>query len=95
MKPTSKQMRYLRYLALATGTTFTPPRTSAEASREIARLKQRPVDDMRMVVAERRQVQAAIASNPHDASRHRRSETQGYGSSARWANSHDRQGVGR
>ena len=36
--PTPKQLRYLRILAERTGTTFTPPTSSAEASREIGRL---------------------------------------------------------
>jgi hypothetical protein len=36
--PTPKQLRYLRVLAGQTGTTFTPPTSSAEASREIDRL---------------------------------------------------------
>ena len=42
--PTPAQLRYLRGLAAATGTTFSPPRTSAQASREIARLKALPAD---------------------------------------------------
>jgi hypothetical protein len=36
--PTPKQLRYLRVLAEQTGTTFTPPTSSVEASREIDRL---------------------------------------------------------
>lgn len=36
--PTPKQLRYLRALAEQTGTTFTPPMSPAEASREIDRL---------------------------------------------------------
>jgi len=36
--PTPRQLRYLRVLAGQTGTTFTPPTSSAEASREIDRL---------------------------------------------------------
>jgi len=34
--PTPKQLRYLRVLAEQTGTTFTPPTTSTQASRELA-----------------------------------------------------------
>lgn len=36
--PTSKQLGYLRLLAERTETTFVPPRTRAEASREIDRM---------------------------------------------------------
>lgn len=38
---TAKQLRYLRYLADQTGTTFILPGTSPAASAEIARLKRR------------------------------------------------------
>ena len=41
-RPTRKQLSYLRRLAEQTGTTFTPPATRADASREIERLKARP-----------------------------------------------------
>ncbi|MGH8301033.1 MAG: hypothetical protein ACRET5_06140 [Steroidobacteraceae bacterium] len=37
--PTSRQLSYLRALADRTGQTFTYPRTSTDAGREIARLK--------------------------------------------------------
>lgn len=37
--PTPKQLSYLRVLAARTGTTFSPPRTRRDASREISRLK--------------------------------------------------------
>ena len=37
--PTPRQLSYLRALADRTGLTFTYPRTSTDASREIARLK--------------------------------------------------------
>lgn len=40
VKPaTERQLRYLRALAQKTGTTFTPPRTSRDASREITRMR--------------------------------------------------------
>ena len=38
--PSAKQLAYLKALAERTGTTFTYPRTSAEAGREINRLRQ-------------------------------------------------------
>ena len=39
VKPTAKQLSYLRTLAIRTGQTFTPPKTRADASREIQRLR--------------------------------------------------------
>lgn len=48
IKPaTAKQLRYLRGLAEKTGTTFAPPSSSQEASREISRMRQlasRPIE---------------------------------------------------
>ncbi len=85
MKPTAKQLRYLRDLAQATGTTFTPPKTVAEASREIARLKARPISSPADRARERRRVQDDLARAPHDAVRHRPDDTRGHGSTARWA----------
>lgn len=41
-KPTPKQLRYLRVLALQTETTFQVPETAPEASREIARMQHLP-----------------------------------------------------
>ncbi len=39
MRPTSKQLTYIRRLALNRGISFTPPTTKAEASQLIAQLK--------------------------------------------------------
>ena len=83
-KPTHKQLSYLRRLAEQTGTTFTPPGTRAEASREIDRLKTRPTTPAVERRRERRAVQDAMASRG-PASSVRREETTGYGSTARWA----------
>jgi hypothetical protein len=85
--PTAAQLRYLRGLAVATGTTFTPPRTRAQASREIDRLKTRPVDAHADRARERHQVQADLAQAPQDAVRFRREETSGYGSNCQWSHS--------
>ena len=83
-KPTGKQLAYLRTLADQTGTTFTPPATRAQASREIERLKALPSASRAERSRERRAVQDALA---HDvpASAVRAHETTGYGSTARWA----------
>ena len=85
MQPTAKQLRYLRDLAQLTGTTFTPPETKARASREIQRLKTRPVSTRADRVRERQQVQDDLQRGRGDAVRHRPGETSGHGSSARWA----------
>ena len=81
-RPTGKQQRYLRSLAQKTGTSFTPPATKAEASREIERLKKlsasprhERAEDRKAVVRARRGGSAAV----------RRSEVSGYGSTATWA----------
>lgn len=86
-KPTPRQQRYLRQLAEQTGTSFTPPATKAQASREIARLERRDRDRRGDRVREQRAVQGDIQAGVGDSVRHRAGETTGYGSSARWANS--------
>jgi hypothetical protein len=87
-RPTARQLRELRRLADATGTTFTPPRTGAQASRTIAALRRRPSSSRVDRRLERRDVADALgrgtlASAPRD------EEIYGYGSSARWANSRE------
>lgn len=82
--PTARQQRYLRLLAEQTGTSFTPPETRAQASREIERLrgqsKDRRVDQNR----DRQAVQADLQAGAGDSVRHQVDETTGYGPSARW-----------
>ena len=87
--PTSKQLAYLRSLARRTGTTFTPPTTRAQASREIQRLKK--IASTGFTFAELEAEQAARYSNDdlplpssltsavHDW------EITGYGSTATWS----------
>ena len=87
MKPTPAQLRYLRTLAQHTGTTFTPPATRAQASREIQRLKTRRPDGLARLDEHR--VQADMAQGRQDAVRHLRSEVSGYGAGARWARNAD------
>jgi hypothetical protein len=80
-RPTPKQQRYLRTLAEKTGTTFTPPRTSGEASREIRRLEQLDASPPN----ERRQDREAIEQERRGGSASvRADEVSGFGSSARW-----------
>lgn len=86
LSPTRRQLAYLRSLAQATGTTFTPPRTRLQASQEIDRLKRRPRTPSQEVRADRRAVQDALAA-PQSASAVTEREITGHGSSARWAGS--------
>jgi len=44
-RPSAKQLRFLRALAHQTGTTFTPPKTRRQASRQIASLIARPISN--------------------------------------------------
>jgi hypothetical protein len=84
-RPTAKQLAYLRSLAHRTGQTFAYPRTAAQASREIRRLKNaRPSSRIERAI-ERRQIADAIATGPDDAARVRDAEIQGFGSNCRWS----------
>lgn len=84
-KPTARQQRYLRQLALQRGVSFVPPRTCFEASRLIDQLKCRrpdPVADRRCEV---RAVQDDMARDRGDAARIVEGrDTVGHGSSATW-----------
>jgi hypothetical protein len=84
-KPTPKQLRYLRDLAMRTGQSFAYPGTSAEASREIERLKETsltPAADRRR---ELHDVSRDLDEHRGDAARVRKDELTGYGSTARWS----------
>jgi hypothetical protein len=78
--PTERQLRYLRALALATGTTFCQPTTRRQASREIDRIQlqdrlpQTPRPDQDAI--EHEQFTYATAVHPDEVS--------GFGSSASW-----------
>ena len=60
MKPTAKQLSYLRTLAIRTGQTFTPPTTRADASREIQRLRAATPSDAGEQRRERRDIRDAL-----------------------------------
>jgi hypothetical protein len=82
---TPRQQRYLRALAERTGQTFTPPRSIADASRQIRRLQQVPAstrDELayeRAFLAEENAARAANGDVPL-----RPDEVRGYGSTATW-----------
>ncbi len=84
-RPTARQQRYLRRLAEQTGTSFTPPATKAQASREIARLEGRTRDSRDDRVRDQRAVEDDLQAGVGDSVRHRAGDTTGYGSTARWA----------
>jgi hypothetical protein len=84
-KPTPRQQRYLRQLAEQTGTSFTPPATKAQASREIERLEGLQRSPRADRIRDQRAVQADLQAGAGDSVRHGRAETRGYGSNARWA----------
>jgi hypothetical protein len=84
-RPTPKQLAYLRVLANRTGQTFAYPRTAAQASREIRRLKNTPASSRTEVRIERKQIADAIAAGPADSTAVRVDEITGHGSSATWA----------
>jgi Protein of unknown function (DUF3072) len=84
MKPTDKQLSYLRALALRAGQTFTPPKTSADASREINRLRHAEPASAQQRHDERRAIAQDLAGGQGTNAPVRPHETTGYGSTARW-----------
>jgi len=85
MKPTPKQLAYLKRLAEQTATTFAYPATSAQASAEIKRLKAQPRSGAGDRRRERQAVSRDLQTRPDDATAIRARDVRGYGSSARWA----------
>lgn len=83
-KPTTKQVKYIKDLAKKRGETFTFPKTRAQASAEIKRLKRRPVP----TIAER---EIEASQRPRWPEMHGDKaqtwdfEVEGYGSSAQWS----------
>jgi len=84
-RPTVRQLRCLRALALRTGTTFTTPKTKAQASREIDRIKR----VQSLTSAEKRVEQDRLRTDRDRllaASTVKAQEITGHGSTAKWAN---------
>ena len=82
--PSARQLNYLKALANRTGQTFTYPKTSRDASREIQRLKTvRPTSSIEL---ERLDVAAEQAAREANCDvRVDLSEIEGYGSTATWS----------
>jgi hypothetical protein len=85
MKPTDKQLSYLRALALRAGQTFTPPKTKVDASREINRLRHAEPASRQQRHDERREIGQDLARGDGTNAAVQAHETTGYGSTARWA----------
>ena len=83
-RPTPKQLRVLRLLAVERGQTFAVPHTTAEASREIARLTAHRPSTSTEATLDRREVSRDLARTGNAAAP-RPHEIVGYGASARWA----------
>jgi hypothetical protein len=84
-RPTRKQLRLLRELALERGESFAIPATAADASAEIHRLKRRRRTSPADVRRERAQISRDLAERSGGATAIQPTEITGYGSSARWA----------
>jgi len=84
--PSARQLNYLKALANRSGQTFTYPRTSGDASREIRRLK--TVRPSSRVERELEQHDLAAEQAAREANCDvpiNRSEIEGYGSTATWS----------
>ena len=80
---TAKQLRYLRALANQTGTTFTSPRTSYEASKAIKEMQHRPISSRHERDGDRGSVASRDgASTGVDI---QDDEITGYGSNCQWS----------
>lgn len=84
LKPTPRQLRYLKDLAIRTGGSFTYPQTFAEADAQIKRLRKRRRTSAADRRREARQVSRDLAEHRGDAASIQPSEVSGYGSSATW-----------
>ncbi len=83
-KPTPKQLRYLKNLALSTGGSFAYPQSFNQADREIKRLlkvRRTSTADRRR---EARELSREMAERRGDAAAVRAHELGGYGSNATW-----------
>lgn len=85
MKPTAKQLSYLRTLAIRNGQTFTPPKTRGDASREIQRLRAATPSSRSEQRHERRDIRDALSHGAGAGAAVRDHEISGYGSSCEWA----------
>ena len=83
--PSARQLNYLKALANRTGQTFTYPKTSRDASREIQRLKTVRAHQPHRARARAQGDRRADRQRPPGRHPIRDSEITGYGSNARWS----------
>jgi hypothetical protein len=83
-KPTPRQLNYLRNLAEQTGTTFTLPKTLAQAGRTIEAMKERKRTPRGDIQRERHEITHDMATRRGDAAQVKPDELSGYGSKAQW-----------
>ena len=84
--PSSRQLSYLKALAKRTGQTFTYPKTSADASREIRRLKSSRASSASKLAMERFDLSAENAAREANCDvAIRPDEIAGWGSNAHWS----------
>ena len=81
---TARQHKELRRLAERTGTSFTYPRTVAEASAEIGRMRALKGTHRGVRAAERQAVSRGLQEPSAQTPAFRHDEVEGYGSSATW-----------
>lgn len=84
MKPTSRQLAYLRALAERAGMTFPMPRSAAAASAEIKRLRSARPENRADRARELKALRRDLQERSGDAASVRAAEITGYGSSATW-----------
>jgi hypothetical protein len=82
-QPSPRQLQFLKSLAERTGQTFTYPKTSAQASAEIDRLKHTRPESRRDRAYERKLIADQVATGLNNTAVHS-DETTGYGSDAAW-----------
>ena len=84
--PSARQLNYLKALANRTGQTFTYPKTSSDASREIQRLKTvRPSSRIELEIERLDLTAEQDAREANCDVRVDLSEIEGYGSTATWS----------
>jgi hypothetical protein len=84
-RPTSRQLAYLNDLAIKAGQSFSYPRTRAQASAEIKRLKAAKRTSASDRRRETHQLRRDFAERRGDASSVRDDELAGWGSHATWS----------
>ena len=88
---TPRQLSYLKSLANRAGQTFTYPKTAAQASAEINRLKNTRPSSRTERRVEHKLIADQIQAGPLDAARVREPEISGRGSSATWVQNREQE----